>query len=374
MSIHAQALVEILEGMAPKRWAADWDNVGLLVGALEKTVDRVLLTLDVTAAVVQEAIDKQCQMIIAHHPIIFRPLKTLRTDLYQGKLLGQLIKKDITVYAAHTNLDVAPQGVNAVLAEKLGLVDLCPLQSVGHDQLFKLVVFVPTDYTEAVRQALGAAGAGHLGNYSHCSFTATGRGTFLPLPAAQPFRGQSGRWENVAEDRLEVIVQEAQVPRVLRAMQKAHPYEEIAYDLIPLANKELERSLGLIGTLPQPLRLQQLADRIKQELPVSVLRYAGDETAVVKKVAVCGGSGGDLVYRAANRADVLVTGDVSYHQALDAQNLGLHILDAGHFATEWPVLLSLQELLLSQAKRDAVEVVISQANADVWSLFSKQCH
>ncbi len=368
MSIHAQTLIGWLEKIAPKRFAEDWDNVGLLVGSLQKHVSRVMLTLDVTEEVVNEAVELDCQLIIAHHPIIFKPLKAVRTDLEQGKVIETLIKSDIAVYAAHTNLDVSPEGVNQVLAELLELTDLLPLKIVGHDQLFKLVVYVPIDHVEQVRFALGRAGAGHIGNYSNCTFSVAGNGTFLPESGAVPFIGSVGKLEQVREERLETVVPESLLNQSLRAMLKAHPYEEVAYDVIPLHNQDKVRALGLIGSLRAEVSLRDFAELVKQRLGVSAVRIAGDPSTIVRKVAVAGGSGGSLVYNTNGRADVLLTGDVAYHQAVDATAFGLAVVDAGHYYTEWPILQALAKRLLGEMQKNGAEILISQRNRDIWNV------
>jgi dinuclear metal center YbgI/SA1388 family protein len=367
MSVHAQTIIAWIEQLAPKAWAEDWDNVGLLVGSLQKQVERVLLTLDVDEAVVEEAIALGSSLIIAHHPLIFRPLKAIRTDLANGKLLERLIKHDIAVYAAHTNLDVSPTGVNQALAEQLGLSELEPLKTVGSEQLYKLVVYVPLTHAAAVRQALGDHGAGHLGNYSHCSFSSPGSGRFLPLSGSNPYLGKVGKLEIADEERVEVVVSTARLRSVVRAMLRAHPYEEVAYDIIALENPGPARSLGYIGSLPQALSVEQFLQLIKAKLQLKGLRFAGQPRGTISKVAVCGGSGGDLVYAASGRADALVTGDVGYHQAQDAAAQGLLVVDAGHYATEWPVLTVLQQLLRQNARPDELEVLVSTANHDVWN-------
>lgn len=369
MAVHAQTLIGWLEKIAPKKWAEEWDNVGLLVGTLQKNVERVLLTLDVTEEVIKEAVELNCQLIIAHHPIVFRPLKAIRTDLEQGKLIEQLIKNDIAVYAAHTNLDVASEGVNKVLADLFELTNLQPLKTNGQEQLFKLVVYVPTDHAELVRAALGKAGAGHIGQYSHCTFSVTGTGTFLPQTGTNPFIGTVGNLERVVEERVETIVPERLLNQSLRAMSKAHPYEEVAYDIIPLGNQGEVRALGLIGQLPEEISLRNFWTVVKRVLAVPELRVTGDPGRLISKVAVAGGAGGGLAYAVNGRADLLITGDVSYHQALDAAALGLAIVDAGHWYTEWPILRSLAIRLRNEMQKDRADIIVSQRNSDIWNVF-----
>lgn len=366
MSIHVQTLIGWLEQLAPKQWAEDWDNVGLLVGTAEKRVERVLLAINVTAPVVEEARQLGCGLIIAHHPLIFKPLRSVRTDLAQGSLIESLLKAEISLYVAHTNLDVAPDGVNAVLASSLGLSDCQVLRPTGSERFLKLAVYVPQSHLDAVRDALAATGAGQLGDYARCSFAVPGTGTFLPLAGADPYIGQVGQLTSVSEVRLETMVPESKLSTCLAAMKRAHPYESVAYDLVQLENIETKRGLGLVGRLSQPQPLAQVLELTKQRLQTSSLRFVGDPAQLVQRVAVCGGSGGDLVYAAAGRADVLITGDIGYHQALDAEGQGLALVDAGHFPTERLVLPHLRELLLQNIKKPSVELLISQSEQDVW--------
>jgi dinuclear metal center YbgI/SA1388 family protein len=367
MSIHVQTVINWLEQLAPKQWAESWDNVGLLVGSAEKRVNRILLAMNVDDAVVDEANALGCGLIIAHHPLIFKPLQAVRTDLAPGRIIAKLLQSDISLYVAHTNLDVAPQGVNRVLAQAFGLSDCQILKQTGHERFYKLVVYVPDDYAEAVRGALGAAGAGRLGEYSHCSFSVAGQGRFLPLRGAHPFIGNVGRLAKVDEVRVETMVPESLLAACLAAMKRAHPYQSVAYDLFLLENVQTKRGLGLIGKLQEAWSLGELLEITKAKLGVPGLRYVGQAAQLVRRIAVCGGSGGDLVYAAFGRADVLITGDIGYHQALDATARGLALIDAGHFCTERLILPHLRNLLLQQMKKDQAELLVSQAENDIWS-------
>lgn len=306
------------------------DKIGLQIGRLNKPIENVMVTLDVLENVVDEAIQKNVQLIIAHHPPIFRPLQKIATDTPQGRILEKLIKHDIAVYAAHTNLDVTKGGVNDLIAEALGLENVELLVPTYEMKLKKLVVFVPRTHCEQVREAIGNAGAGSVGNYSHCTFLSEGTGYFLPGENTNPFIGRAGEIEAVKEERLETIFPVALEKKVLSAMFKAHPYEEVAYDIYPLSNKGEELGLGKIGTVSE-MSLKEFSIHVKKVFGLSGVRVVGDLNAPIKKVAVLGGDGNKYWNQAKFRgADVYVTGDMYYHVAHDVSAAGLNIVDPGH--------------------------------------------
>lgn len=369
MSVKCQVILDAMERIAPRAMAEEWDNPGLLVGSPAQDVARILVCLDVSEAVIAQAVKQRADLILSHHPLLFRPVKKLRTDLPQGRMLAQLLKNDIAVFAAHTNLDSAPGGLNDLLVKKLGLVEARPLTESYREKYCKLAVFVPETHAEAVRAAVGKAGAGQIGSYSHCSFQVKGTGAFLPRAGAQPYLGAVGALETVDEVRLEVILPEKIAPRVVRAMLRAHPYEAAAYDLYPLENVIGATGLGRIGKLAQPQPLAAFAEQVKAALGLKHVRLAAaDRNALVKKVALCGGSGADLVQKAAYQgADVFVTGDVKYHDAQRALECGVAVLDAGHFGTEFPVVAHLAAQLreIAAAEKWDVEILGDTQSADL---------
>lgn len=323
-------IIQLLDQLAPKSLAYDWDKVGLQIGSLSQKIDQVLVTLDVVDEVVDEAIAMNAKLIIAHHPLIFNPLKSIQTDTYAGKLIKKLLVNDIAVYVAHTNLDIAKGGVNDLLAAHLQLSHTKPLQITHTEKLKKLVVYVPVDGVDKVKEALGNAGAGAIGNYSHCLFSSKGIGQFLPNEDANPTIGEKNILEETEEARIETILPESIEKKVISAMIKAHPYEEVAYDIIPLDNKGESLGLGVVGKL-ETMSLADFAQHVKKSLDVPTVRVVGDMDRPIKKVAVLGGSGSKYIYQAAFAgADCLVTGDIDYHTALDALALGLTIVDPGH--------------------------------------------
>lgn len=325
-------IIQLFESWSPKKLACmENDPIGLAIGTLNKEVTKVLVTLDVNEAVADEAIQKGCQLIIAHHPPIFRKLANLRTDTPSGKLYEKLLKNDIAVYAAHTNLDVAEGGVNDLLADALDLQKRAILEKTYSEHLMKLAVFVPDDYADELRLVLSKAGAGKIGNYDSCSYSTNGKGRFRPLEGANPFIGDIGEIETTDEEKIEVVFPTSMKNRILKAMLNAHPYEEPAYDLYTLAQETNEYGIGRIGTLQQPMTLREFAEYVKERLSVPVVRIVGDENGRISKVAVLGGDGNKYIHIAKRAgADVLVTGDMYFHTAQDAQAIGLNIVDPGH--------------------------------------------
>ncbi|GGG10516.1 Nif3-like dinuclear metal center hexameric protein [Paenibacillus abyssi] len=331
MFANGQTVVQLMEQLAPKHYAVEGDKIGLQLGTLQKEISKVLIALDVTDAVVEEAIAIGAELIIAHHAIIFRPLAKLDFSTPAGKLYEKLIKNDIAVYIAHTNLDVAEGGINDWMAEMLGLQGRESLEEVHTDKLHKLVVFVPQSHHEKVLEAIWQAGAGGIGHYSNCSFNIEGTGTFLPGEGTDPFIGKQGKLERVKEIRVETVVPQSAQRQVVQAMLKAHPYEEVAYDLYPMDLKGRSFGLGRVGKLPEPVPLKALADKVKQAFDVPFVRVVGNGQQTVRKVAVLGGSGAKYTRHALFAgADVLVTGDIDYHTAHDALAAGLSIIDPGH--------------------------------------------
>ncbi|MBY6035459.1 Nif3-like dinuclear metal center hexameric protein [Fictibacillus nanhaiensis] len=328
---NAQYIISLLESFAPKSMAVDGDPIGLQVGSLNRPVKKVMIALDVLESVVDEAIANEVDLIIAHHPLIYRPLKKIDTNTPKGRVISKLLKQDITVYAAHTNLDVTASGVNSWLSDCLELKQTEVLAPTYEEELVKLCVFVPLTHEEHVRQAIGNAGAGHIGNYSHCTFSSNGWGTFTPLEGTTPFIGELGKQERTEEVKIESIMPVSIQKHVIAAMKKAHPYEEIAYDLFPLLNKGNELGIGKIGMLPKEMEMEQFVDHVKKAFGLSNVRVIKGHNHSIKKVAVVGGDGNKYIYPAVRKgADVLVTGDIYYHNAHDAQEEGLTIVDAGH--------------------------------------------
>lgn len=366
MSVNAQTIIQWFEQFSPKHLAVEGDKVGLQLGTLQKSVAKVMITLDVTEEVVEEAITKEVGLIIAHHPIIYRPLSHLRTDLPSGKMIASLLKHDIAVYTAHTNLDVTSGGVNDWLARQVDLEEVEVLSTTYVETMKKLVVFTPLSEEQRIREALGHAGAGWIGKYSHCSFRSEGTGSFLPREGATPYIGKQGKIEQVEEVRIETVYPISIEKKVISAMIKAHPYEEVAYDIYTLEQPGESLGLGRVGKLKEEMTLEQFAKHLKQRFDIPYCRVVGPFHAKIKKVAILGGTGNKYMSAALFKgADVFVTGDIEYHTAHDAQMNGLHLIDPGHHI-EKVMIKGVQEILQKAAEEhnSELEVIGSTVNTE----------
>lgn len=353
MQARVEDICRILETHYPLKIAEKWDNVGLQLGSYQNPVRKIMVSLDLDQEVLTQALDQQVDLIITHHPLFFNPIKSIQYDTPQGKIISQMIKNNISLYSAHTNLDSASQGLNQYLAEKLGLLDIQLLTRNYSESLYKLVVYVPLQDEAVVRAAISEAGAGYLGNYSHCTFRSPGMGTFLPQPGSSPYIGEPGILEEVEEVRLETIVPQNILAVVLKQMLAAHPYEEPAYDLYPLHNQGKAYSPGRIGQLGAAISLQEFCSHVKTILELDNLRVVGNWDDKVQKIAVVSGAGTSFMATAqAADCDVLLTGDLKYHEARDAEALGLLIVDAGHQGTE-QIMAGLVTDLLRDSSRQA---------------------
>ena len=338
--------------IAPFSLAESWDNTGLLVGSHKTQLRGAVAALDVTDAVIEEAVCAGANLIITHHPVIFSPLKQIDGE----SLLYRLIALGIAVISAHTNLDIAAGGVNDALAQRLELTGLRPLQFQAEQAFYKVAVMVPVQDKEPVYEAMAAAGAGKLGNYAKCGFFALGEGRFLPLDGANPAVGGIGKQESVQEIRLEMMVAPANLQAVVSAMKAAHPYEEAAYDVYKTHAVKETQSLGYVGELPQSLTPCELALWVKEKLGARGVRFL-EGAMPIKTVAICGGSGGEFLEKAQKLgAEALITADVKHSQMLQAAHLGITLIDAGHFDTEVLVLQPFVEALRSLLPELEIEI------------------
>ncbi|MDD3718924.1 MAG: Nif3-like dinuclear metal center hexameric protein [Actinomycetota bacterium] len=364
MACEVGDVVTLLEELAPPRLAEDWDNAGLQVGSRRAQVEAVLISLDVTPEVLGEARERGAGLLACHHPPIFRPLRSLVTDEPRAALLRDALAAGMAIYAAHTSLDASPRGVNDALGALFELEDQRPLLEAHPREEYKLVTFVPPEHVVAVSAALFGAGAGVIGDYSGCSFRVEGTGTFTPGPGTRPAYGDPSGPSEVREARLEVVLPAESMREAVEALLASHPYEEPAYDLHRVHVPQ-GAGLGRVGDLPAPVSLGELARRCRGLLGNPAARLCGDPTAAVRRVAVCGGSGGDMAGAAlAAGAQVLITGDVGHHQALDALAVGLAIIDAGHYHTERPVLSHLASLLEGKARKSGLALAIHVSETD----------
>ena len=337
-------VVSFLESLAHPSLQESYDNAGLITGNSGWDCKGIICSLDATEAVVKEAIEKKCNLIVAHHPIIFGGLKKINGKNYVERTVISAIKSDIAIYAIHTNLDNIIEGVSGKMAQLMGLQNVTIL-SPKQDTLKKFFTFVPVDKAEQVRQAIFAAGAGAIGNYSECSFNATGEGTFKAGEGTHPYTGDIGKRHLEKEVKVEVILPAYLENKIVSAMKTAHPYEEVAYDVVSLSNMNQRVGSGVIGELPVPVEEKKFLARLKEIFQVPVIRHTAFSEKTIKKVAMCGGAGSFLISKAlASGADAYVTADMKYHEFFDANDRML-IADIGHYESEQFTISLLQEVL-----------------------------
>jgi dinuclear metal center YbgI/SA1388 family protein len=356
------------------RLAEAWDSVGLTCGDPQAGVGRVLLAIDPVGVTVEEALKVGADLLVTHHPLLLRPVHTVGTTTYKGRLLDRLITGNVALYTAHTNADVAVPGVSDALAAALGVHGTRPLEQRNDDTRDKLVTFVPDSAVDAVLDALTAAGAGTIGNYRRCAWLTSGTGTFLPAAGATPVIGELGRVEHVPETRVEMVLPRARRAAVVDALLSAHPYEEPAYDVYELASRPTGRGFGRVGELPEPVRLTEFAGHAAAALPGARdrIRVAGDPKRAVRTVAVAGGAGDAFLAAAARAgADVYVTADLRHHPASEhLESGGPALLDVPHWSTEQPWLPNVAAQLAGLFG-DSVEVVVSEIVTDPWNVPSR---
>ncbi|MES2589345.1 MAG: Nif3-like dinuclear metal center hexameric protein [Bacteroidota bacterium] len=326
-------VVHFLEDKFPLGSQADFDNCGLLVGDENMEISSVLVSLDCTEEILEEAIEKGANMIISHHPIIFKGLKKITGKNYVEKTLIKAIQNNIALYAIHTNLDHHLEGVNAEIAARLD-IENPRILSPNENLLFKVVVFVPKDYVSKLEKAMFQAGAGKIGNYEECNFESEGIGSFKPMEGAEPFEGKIGNRTKSEEIKLEFLVTQHRLSAVIHAMDETHPYEEVAHDIIPLKNKNQDEGSGMIGELKNPVDAFTFLAQIKQSFHCGIIRHTDLLPKKIRTVAFCGGSGSFLLKEAiAHKADIFITGDFKYHEFFDAENK-IIIADIGHYESE----------------------------------------
>lgn len=328
-------IFDYLENEAPLYLQEDYDNSGLQWGNPGSGVQKVLVCLDFTQDALNCAVKEKAGLVISHHPIMFRPMKRVNTGTGDGAMLAECIRENICVYAVHTNFDTAENGMNKFLAERLELQDVRNLKTHYQEPVYKLVVFVPEDSLDMVQEAIYRAGAGWIGKYSDCGFRVLGNGTFRPLEGTNPYIGRQGEFETVSEYRLETIVPNALLSNVIGSMLKAHPYEEVAYDIYRLEKPGYAYGLGRVGSLKEKLSAEDFTAYVKDKLEVPNVRTAGEKTGGISSVAVfCGSFDGDVKALKMAGADALVTGDLKYHDAQGLKQAGIFAVDAGHYHTE----------------------------------------
>lgn len=354
-------IISFLEKTAPLKTQESYDNSGLITGDADRVCNSVLICLDVTEEVIDEAIRINTDLIISHHPFIFGSIKKVSAKTENGRILIKAIRNNIAVFALHTPYDAAIGGINFALAEKLGLVNIKVLKPAA-GQLRKIVTFVPSAHAEKVREAMFAAGSGNIGNYDSCSYNLNGEGTFRALEGSNPFTGKKGKVHSEKETRVETIVPFYKVDAVISAMKNAHPYEEVAYDIYPLENTNPYNGFGTTGELKKTVSEKDFLGFVKVQIGCKMIRHSQLLGKPVKKVALCGGSGGFLIADAIHSgADIFITGDIKYHQFFEAEKR-IVITDIGHFESEKVFLSKMKEQLMKNFTNFAIRISKTNTN------------
>ena len=336
-------LLNNLDIIAPFFLQESFDNSGIQFADLDSPVTKILLSIDVTQDVLNEALKNKVNLIIAHHPLLFSPLKQITKQ--KNPLLFKIITNKINLLALHTNYDLAENGLNDYVAHLLGIKKIAPLQG-SSEKIFKFAVYVPTQYADKVSRAIFEAGAGKIGKYTETSFNITGQGTFKPMEGTRPFVGEIGKKEEVQETKIETVVTERDLESVIQAMKNAHPYEEPAFDVYELLVKS-SSGIGLLGEVDNQLELTEFSCWAKEKLQARYVRLIKSNNRKIKKVALCTGGGGSLLEQVSNlNVELYITGDITYHNALRAKELGLNVLDVEHFDTEKFFVEALYEQLI----------------------------
>ncbi len=361
-----QQLTNFLDRYAPPAYQEDFDNSGLLVGEPDMELKGVLVTLDCTEAIVEEAIHRGANAIVAHHPIIFGSLKSLTGKDHVERTVMKALRNNVAIYATHTNLDKVRHGVNAKFAEKLGLKDLRCLSPMK-GELLKLVLFCPTESADEVRQAIFEAGGGAIGDYSSCSFNGEGFGTFRPEEGTDPHVGRIGEEHREVELRMETVVPQYLQGAVVKRMKEVHPYEEVAYDLYPIENEHPLHGFGMVGELEEPLEEEVFLKQLKERMKTGCVRHSPLLGKKVERVALCGGAGRFLMKKAMKEgADMFVTADMKYHEFFDAEG-SIVVADIGHYESEQYTVELLSEAL--QAEFPKFAVLASEVNTNPVNYF-----
>jgi dinuclear metal center YbgI/SA1388 family protein len=368
-------VIAVLDRLYDPSWAESWDGVGLVTGDLESPVRRILFAVDPMRVVVDEAIAGDFDLLVTHHPLLLRGVNSVAATTPKGRVIHDLIRSNTALHVCHTNADNANPGVSDALAAALGLTATRPLKALPSEPTDKIVVYVPVAETEAMIDALAAAGAGRIGDYERAAWSSIGVGTFRPLAGANPTVGQVGEIERVEESRVEMVLPRHRRRAVIEALRAAHSYEEPAFDVFELAALPSDLGGGRVGVLAQPMSLSAFAESVAKALPATEhgVRVAGDPERIVESVAVVGGAGDSEFDRVrAAGVDAYVTADLRHHPATEARayDEGPALVDVAHWASEWPWLADAERLLISglAARGSSVDTHISTVRTDAWTL------
>jgi dinuclear metal center YbgI/SA1388 family protein len=365
MSALCSEIIDIVRKLAPEYLVVDGDNTGFLIGDENSEVDNVMVTLDINEEVIKEAAENKVGLIITHHPVIYNKLASITESDFMGRKIIKLIKNNITVYSAHSSLDIAENGINDYLAEIFELQQVSVMEKTYEKKLYKISINVPVGYEDKVREAVMLAGGGELGNYRNCTYSIKGEGTFMPLTGASPFIGSVNKTEYVDEIKIETTAEEDKVKNIIKSIFKVHPYEMPSYEVYLLNIPAKVFGFGRIGILKNPVSLGELCNIVKEKLNLDSVNTVGYMDKIINKLGICSGSGGDLIpaaYKAG--CDALLTGDIKYHDACDARDMGMAIIDAGHFGTENIYMDKLCHYINNEINKDKykVNVLLSKSN------------
>jgi dinuclear metal center YbgI/SA1388 family protein len=352
MTVKIREIQKWMEARFSPGWAETWDHIGLQLGDPEQPVERIGISLEATPRSVSWAVQEGLQLLICHHPLFFQPIFSLNSEQEPGRTALRMAGEKIALLVAHTNLDSAPDGVSTALAHRLGLMDLRPIEKPIQNSV-KLVIFIPLGYEEKIMPVLDAMEAGRIGSYRLCTFKSQGEGTFKAEAGSHPFLGEIGEMERVSEWRLEVLIPRANVLELIEKIRRAHPYEEMAYDIYPVENYPADIGLGRVGHFDPPVSWEVLIQRLKQEVEVPSVRVSGSIVPMIHRVAVCGGSGGGLIPGAcATGAQVFICGEIGYHPIVSHQGKSLTLIEIGHYPSEKWVIPALAGRLRRRSQRD----------------------
>ena len=359
MNLKIADIIKVMEGFAPSRFAEEWDNVGLQVGHKAWPVRNIWVALDPLPEVVDAACENSVDLLITHHPLIFQPLAAIDVDTPVGSAIQMAIQNQLGIYVAHTNLDSVKEGVNDLLADRIGLKNLKVLRRAFAPESCKLVVYVPVEYEKKVLDALFETEAGKIGSYTCCSFRNKGKGTFRPELSAKPVYGKIGEISHANEVRIETVVCRDDLQSVVTQLKESHPYETMAYDVYPLSMPQNGQGLGRIGELDIETELHPLALRVKEKLGIESVKVSGRRELPVNKVAICSGSGSGLIKDfLSSEAQVYISGDLRYHDARAAEAANRGLIDIGHFASEHLIVDGLAKRLLEFFSKNEIDAKV----------------
>jgi dinuclear metal center YbgI/SA1388 family protein len=365
MTATVAQLIGILDRLAPPRLAASWDNVGLQIGSRSWPVNKVWTALDPLPEVVAAACENDVDLLVTHHPLFFKPVKRIDCESPLGRVVEMAVSRQLAIFCAHTNLDSVSDGLNDLLARRMGLERLRVLDEPADANQCKLVVFVPATHVKAILSALFELDAGRIGSYSCCSFRTEGIGTFLPDDDAAPAIGQTGTLSEVPENRIEIVVSRDSLYKLVDALKQVHPYETMAYDVYPLTGRDQVNGLGRVGRLATPMPLDGLSEKLKTIFNLDAVKIVGQGDMPVETVAVCTGSGSSLLTAAiASGAQAYVSGDLGYHTARDAQQAGIGLIDIGHFGSEHIIVDVLAASLREAIAAAGLSVVVEASDME----------